>query len=561
LISAKGQEPVSAAKIATLGMATGLLAIFSILPAIAQQASRPECEAGVTTPLNASGPSWNGWSPSANNARFQDAAAAGLSAETVKELKLKWAFNLGDLQVARAQPVIVDGRLFTTTQKGAVYALDAATGCLHWRFQANAGVRSGVAFGVSNGTPAVFFGDTMATTYALDANDGRLLWQSTLSEHPASVITAAPRFYEGVVYQPIASREELLAVRRDYQCCTFRGSVVALDSGDGKTIWRRFTIAQEPGPIGKNTMGVAQYGPSGAGVWSSPTIDEKVGALYVATGDNYSDPPTDTSDAILAMDLRTGKLLWSQQMTSGDAYNVSCSTPTQVNCPSTDRPDFDFGQPPILVDIDGGKRALVIAQKSGMAYAIDPDLQGKILWRTRVGEGGKTGGSQWGSATDGRNMYVANSDLKIRLASSSANALHGSQFVLDPLHGGGLVALDLMTGRAVWKASPPTSPVCSPTATDCSPAQSAAVTVIPGVVFSGSVDGHLRAYATESGQVLWDEDTAHNFDAVNGGTARGGSLDAAGPAVVGGMVFVNSGYGQWGGMPGNVLLAFSVNGQ
>jgi len=192
---------------------------------------------------------------------------------------------------------------------------------------------------------------------------------------------------------------------------------------------------------------------------------------------------------------------------------------------------------------------------------IDPDLEGKILWRVRVGEGDKAGGSQWGSASDGRNMYVANSDLKVRLASSSANALHGSQFVLDPLHGGGLVALDLKTGNVVWNASPPTPPVCSPTATDCSPAQSAAVTVIPGVVFSGSVDGHLRAYATESGQVLWDEDTAHNFDAVNGGTARGGSLDAAGPAVVGGMVFVNSGYGQWGGMPGNVLLAFSVNGQ
>ena len=542
--------------IAVLGLAAGCVITFLSKPAV-PQGSPSTCKEGVSTPLDASGPQWNGWSPSQNNARFQDAAAAGLSAESVKKLKLKWAFDLGNVGVARAQPVIVAGRLFTTAQNGFVYALDAASGCMRWQFQADLGVRSGVTFGDANGTPAVFFGDARGTMYAIDAVDGRLLWKTKAVDHPASIVTATPRFSDGVIYQPIASFEEALAAKPDYQCCAFRGSVVALDAVTGKTIWQSFTIAEAPATTRKNPAGAQQYGPSGAGIWSSPTIDPQRGALYVATGDNYSDPPTNTSDAVLAMDLKTGKLLWSQQLTAGDSYNNSCSTPQRTNCPSTAGPDADFGQPPILVDLDGGKRELVVAQKSGMAYALEPDQQGKVLWRTRAGEGGKFGGSQWGSASDGRNVYVAISGQKIGVV-RDAQSPRGFRFVLDPRDGGGLVALELTTGKIVWSAKPPA--VCAPTSTDCSPAQSAAVTVIPGVVFSGSVDGHLRAYATQSGEIIWDMDTAHTYEAANGGTARGGSMDAAGPAVVNGMVFANSGYGQWGGMPGNVLLAFSVNG-
>lgn len=390
--------------------------------------------------------------------------------------------------------------------------------------------------------------------YALDADNGQVIWKVKQPQHPASIITATPRFYGGVIYQPISSFEEALALKPGYQCCTFRGSVIALDAATGKTIWQSFTIAQQPAPSRKGPTGVQQYGPSGAAVWSSPTIDPKAGALYVATGDNYSDPPTKTSDAVVAIDLKTGKLLWSQQLTGGDTFNDSCSTPRRANCPSTAGPDADFGQPPILVSLDGGKRELVVAQKSGMAYALDPDQQGKVLWQTQVGVGGPFGGSQWGSAAGERNVYVAISDQKVR-------AVGGFRFVLDPSEGGGLVALDLATGKVVWKAPPAAPAACSPTSTNCSPAQSAAVTVIPGVVFSGSVDGHLRAYATQTGAAIWDVNTAHAYRAVNGGSAHGGSMDAAGPAVVNGMVFANSGYGQWGGMPGNVLLAFSVNGQ
>ena len=274
----------------------------------------------------------------------------------------------------------------------------------------------------------------------------------------------------------------------------------------------------------------------------------------MATGDNYSDPPTDTSDAVLAMDLKTGKLLWSRQLTKNDAFNLSCMTPAPTNCPAAKGPDFDFGQPPILVQLQGNRRALVIAQKSGMVHAIDPDERGSILWQTRVGEGSPVGGSQWGSASDGNNIYVAISDVGMSTIADTAAPM-GVRAVLDPRKGGGLHALDLKTGKIVWSAKP--AP-CAASRADCSPAQSAAVTAIPGVVFSGAMDGHLRAYSTASGKVVWDVDTAREFVTVNGAPARGGAMDASGPAVVNGMVFVNSGSGL---MPGNVLLAFSVQGK
>jgi polyvinyl alcohol dehydrogenase (cytochrome) len=501
-------------------------------------------------------PRWNGWSPTATNSRFQDPTNAGLNASNVPTLKLKWAFNLGDETVARSQPTILGGRVFITTASGAVYSLDAATGCTQWGFKANQ-IRSGVALGDANGIPAVFFPEAGGTVYALNASTGELIWKVRPVDHLATMATAAPQVYNGIVYQAFSSFEEVLAADPKYQCCTFRGNVVALDAATGKKIWQSFTIPDAPKPTRKTASGNQQHGPSGAGVWSTPTIDEQLGALYVATGDNYSDPATATSDAIIAMNLKTGELLWSRQLTGKDVFNVGCSVPQRPNCPEANGPDFDFGQPPILVSLGGNRRALVIGQKSGMVHAIDPDREGALLWQTRAGQGSALGGSQWGSASDGEKVFVAISDIGIG-GRPDPTLPQGVRPVLDPNKGGGLHALDLKTGKIIWSAKP--SP-CAADRTDCSPAQSAAVTAIPDVVFSGSVDGHLRAYSTATGAVIWDMDTAREFATVNGKPARGGSLDAAGPAVVNGMLFVNSGYGQWGGMPGNVLLAFSVDGK
>lgn len=510
--------------------------------------------AAFKTAMNA--PRWNGWSTGLTNSRFQDAGSAGLTAAQVPALELKWAFNLGAVTIARSQPTIVAGRVYIATQTGAVYSLDAATGCTHWGFLA-AQVRSGVAIGDAGGVPAAFFPDAGGTVYAVNAATGELIWKTRPVDHFATMATATPRVHNGVVYQPFSSFEEVLAGDAGYQCCTFRGSVVALDAATGKKIWQTFTIPEVPKPTRKTAAGTQQLGPSGAGVWATPTIDERLGVLYVATGDNYSDPPSKTSDAVIAMNLETGELLWSGQMTENDAFNIGCSTPQRTNCPEANGPDFDFGQPPILVSLGGQRRALVIAQKSGMVHALDPDQKGAVLWQTRLSPGTALGGSQWGSTSDGEKVYVAISDVGIG-AKPDATVPQGFRSVLDPVKGGGLHALDLRTGRIVWSAKP--SP-CGAGSTNCSPAQSAALTAIPGVVFSGSIDGHLRAYSTATGAIVWDVDTAREFPTVNDKPARGGSLDVAGPAIVNGMLFVNSGYGQWGGMPGNVLLAFSVDGK
>lgn len=499
-------------------------------------------------------PEWNGWSTSVSNSRFQDAAAAGFTAASLDKLKLKWAFNLGAVSEARSQPAAMGDTVFVGSATGAFYALDARSGCTFWGFRAASGIRGGAALGDAGGTRAVFFTDAGGHVYALNAQTGQLLWKVRPVDHFATVATATPRYYNGVVYQAFSSFEEVLGADPKYQCCTFRGSVVALKAATGEKLWQIFTIPEAAKPTGTSPAGTQQYGPSGAAVWATPTIDQQIGALYVATGDNYSDPPTDTSDAVLAMDLKTGKLLWSVQLTQGDAFNNACSMPVAGNCPKTHGNDHDFGQPPILLNLSGGKRVLAIAQKSGMAYGLDPDAKGKILWQTRVGKGGPFGGSQWGSASDGSKVYVAISDLGVGAVPDPTSPKH-YKLVLKPQQGGGLDALDPATGKIVWSA--PAIP-CAAGRTDCSPAQSAAVTAIPGAVFSGSVDGHLRAYSTDTGKVLWDTDTAREFPTVNGQPAHGGSLDAAGPAIVNGMIFVNSGYGQWGGMPGNVLLAFSV---
>ncbi|MEP7354012.1 MAG: PQQ-binding-like beta-propeller repeat protein, partial [Acidobacteriota bacterium] len=496
---------------------------------------------------------WGGWSPSITNSRFQGAKAAGLDVASVSKLKLKWAFNLGGVALVRGQPAVAGNRVFFGTQAGDVYAVDATTGCVHWAFKAKSGLRSGVTVGDANGVPAIFFGDGGANMYALTAATGELLWKNRPVQHLMATATDSPQFYKGVVYQGFSSIEEAVAADPNSTCCTFRGSVVALEAATGKQIWQSYTIS-EPA---KATGNGKQLGPSGAGVWNTPTIDEQSGALYVATGDNYSNPVTETSDAVLAFDLKTGKLLWSRQLAQGDAYNVGCSTPAHTNCPNEEGPDFDFGQPPILTSLGGGKRALVIAQKSGMVHAIDPDAGGKILWQTRAGEGGKLGGSQWGSAADATNMYVAISDVDIT-AAPDPKATAGYSLALNPKKGGGLHAINLKSGKIAWSAKPP---VCAATQAICSPAQSAAVTVIPGAVFSGSLDGHMRAYSTKDGRVIWDVDTAREFPTVNGKPARGGSIDAGGAAVVNGNVFVNSGYNQYGGMPGNVLLVFSVDGK
>jgi polyvinyl alcohol dehydrogenase (cytochrome) len=503
----------------------------------------------------ARGAAWNGWGRDTSNARFQESTTAGLAAADVPRLKLKWAFAFpGDLQ-SYSQASLVGGRLFVGSWGGKVYSLDPATGCIHWYFEAAQGVRSAVSIGriTTPGGPrdAAFFGDGGANVYAVDATDGRLIWRVRVDDFPVARVSGSPTLHNGRLYVPVASGEEGTGAVPTYECCRFRGSIVALDAATGTQVWKTYLIPEEPRPTKRNAVGTQLWGPSGAPVWSSPAIDVRQNALYITTGNNYSDPTTAMSDAFVAMDLDTGAIRWSRQMTASDAYTAACRLPDKTNCAESNGPDVDFGASPILVTLPGGRRMVVAGQKSGVVHALDPEAGGEILWQTRIGKGGTMGGVQWGSASDGTNIYVALSDIgRIMLTYSNSTDA-------DPKQGGGMFALRLSDGGQVWF----TPPAGCGTRARCSPAQSAAVSAIAGVAFSGSVDGHIRAYSTSDGRVLWDFDTIREYATVNGVPGRGGSIDGPGPVIAGGMVFVNSGYPTAGGTPGNVLLAFSVDGK
>ena len=507
------------------------------------------CAAGIAKWKD--GPNWAGWAPGLSNARFQSAADAGLTAADVPKLAPKWVFAFPDSAVMRSQPAVYRGRIFAGAQDGSVYALDAATGCVHWSTTVLAEVRSGIVVAEVGGKPTLFFGDSSGYIYALDGETGKQVWRLQPEEHPASRATGTPVFYQGRLYVGMASLEEALAVSPGYVCCTFRGSVTAVNAADGKVLWKRYTISEAAKPRPKTKLGAASAGPSGVGVWNAPTLDPEHDALYVGTGDNYSDPVTSLSDSILALKMSTGDILWSKQFTK-DAWNSSCYLDGKVNCPDNEGPDFDFAESPILLTLASGKRALVVGQKSGVAWGIDPDRKGQVLWQTRVGKGGTVGGIQWGSATDGRNMYVALSDLTFK--AGRVDGGNDRSYAVDSTKGGGLFALRVDNGERIWQAAPPVCGERRP----CSPSQSAAVTAIPGVVFSGAMDAHLRAYSTSDGSVIWDFDTGREFKTVNGIAGHGGAFDVGGPIVAGGMLFVSSGSAQRGGMAGNVLVAFGV---
>jgi polyvinyl alcohol dehydrogenase (cytochrome) len=500
--------------------------------------SEPLTESGLHSAEN-----WNGWGVNALNTRYQ--AGTPIRAENVSGLKLKWAFGIPDASTAYGQPTVIGGRLFVGSGDGRVYAIDARSGCTIWTYLAETTVRSAVTVANVGGRMLAFFGDGEATLYAVDARDGKLAWKMKADPHPMGRITAAPVYFRGRIYVGTAGNEELSGGDASYPCCTFRGSVVAVDAATGKLIWRGYAITEEPHEA-KPGESHAKFTPAGAAIWDAVTIDEKLGRLYVGTGDAYVDPAADGTDAIVAFDLASGKRLWVQQKTPNDVFNFGCLDPRHLNCGPHPGPDVDFGSSPILVDLGGGKRVLLCGQKTGVMYGLDPDDGGKELWQARIGKGSGLGGIEWGSATDGKYVFAANSDISTLTATPGA----------PPAEPGGLAAIDIRTGKLIWKTMPPKTD-CAGKA-GCSGGQLAAVTAANDVVFSGAMDGHLRAYAAADGKILWDYDTAPEVKTVNGVEAHGGSMSGSGAAVAGRMVYVTSGFTVTAGMSGNVLLAFEL---
>ena len=505
--------------------------------------------------FRAGAPDWQGWSGTGlGNHRYQDGATAGLTPADVARLDVKWVFGFpGDIR-AYSPPTIANGRLFLGSLGGLIYSLDAESGCVHWFRDVGASVRSPMTIAtIDDGgreREAIFFGDGTANAYAADTATGEIIWRTEVDDFPVAHVSGATVYYDGKVIVGVGSGEEGAAASPDYECCQFRGSVSALDAATGEVLWKTYTV-EPPTPRDLNAVGTQLWGPSGAPIWSSPAIDTERNAVYVTTGNNYSNPANDMSDAFIALDIDTGRILWTQQMTSGDAWTAACRLEDKTNCANLTAPDFDFAASPMLITRDDGQRLLIAGQKSGVVHALDPDRDGAIVWQTRVGLGGSMGGVQWGSAADRDKLYVAVSDVR------RIPVQHSWATEADPEIGGGVIALDLDDGEPVWF----TPPKPCGDRVRCSPAQPGAVTVIDGVAFAGSMDGYLRAYDADDGRILWEFDSIRSYETVNGVAAQGGAIDGAGPTVANGILYLNSGYPNGGGMPGNALIALSVDGE
>ncbi len=471
-----------------------------------------------------------------NNTRHQ-ATEKYLRPENVAKLSPKWVFTTGgDIS---ATPAVVDGALYLPDWGGNFFKINAQTGAQIWSNSiANYISDPGIPTAVSRTSPAVEGNKVIIGTQsgaflmAINKDTGELIWKTKLDSHPTAIITQSPAIYGNRIYVGVASvEEELPGTEPNYPCCTFRGSMTAVDLTTGKMLWKTYTVPDNGGQPG---------GYSGAAVWgSTPAIDPRRKLVYISTGNNYDVPqtvkdcitnlseptpsdqsqcldPNDHIDSIMALDLDTGAIKWSNKLEGYDTWNLACILGSAANCPDPHGDDYDFGQAPMLFTVKnaGKPRDLVGAgQKSGVFWALDPDT-GKVVWSQIVGPGGVSGGMQWGSATDGQQIYVAISNF--------ASQEYNLQPSGETTKGGSWSALSAATGKIIWQTADPVG------ARDEAP-----MTVANGVVYAGSMasgQGANNMYALDAktGKILW-------------GFNSGGSV-VAGAAVVNGTVYWGSGY-------------------
>lgn len=491
-------------------------------------------------------PAFTGWGLDPAGTHAIPAATSGLNKGNVGTLRLKWAFGMPNSSRMRSAPTLAGGAILVGNHNGSVYALDRASGCVRWAFPAQSEVRTGIVVspwraGDARAKPLVYFGDVSGNVYAVDLLTGAQAWKIRADAHPATIITGTPTLWRGTLYVPVSSNEEAFATHPGYNCCSFRGSVVALDGATGREKWRTRLVG-EPVKRGTTKDGSDWVGPSGVAVWNSPVIDAKRGQLIFATGDNYSLPDTDMSDSIMALDLATGRIKWHYQALAGDAWNVACVVKTSASCPDEQAPDFDFGAGTVLAKGKNGREYVLAGQKSGWVYAVDP-ASGRLAWKTRVGRGSPAGGVHFAMAADGGLLFVPITD----------NYNFGPpDFPASP----GIYALDIASGQFVWKQP---SPVTKCETMLCNAGYGGSPSVTGGMVLAGSDDGHLRVFDSANGKLLWEEATARDYTTVNGVPAHGGGIaGGVGPIAYKGNLIVASGYGFASKPGGNVLLVYGV---
>ncbi|MEZ5572177.1 MAG: PQQ-binding-like beta-propeller repeat protein [Halioglobus sp.] len=509
------------------------------------------------------------WGLGTHNRRFADNDSAGINRQNVASLQLVWALGFPKVTDMRSQPAIVGDTLYFGDKTGNLYALDRTSGCVRAHTKVFSGIRSAMTVAnLPDGQQLLVFADSLATVFAVDPQSFEIVWQHSARLFDTSVITGSISYYDNRLFVPISSFEVAAAGSPSHICCKSHGGVIALQADSGEPLWQWH--ATEAATLqGHNTVGQEQYGPSGASVWTTPAIDAKRNRLYIGTGENLTHPATDTSDAIIALDMDSGAMVWKFQPTAGDVWNAACLN-NGANCPTNPGGDFDFGASVIITQRQDGSALLLAGQKSGEVFALDPDPQGKageVLWRQRVSLGTTNGGIHWGMAVAGQRLIVPVADPE----------RDRPGYTPKP----GLYALDVNSGNLLWQhkvergceIAEENKPLIGlenlRSAVKPDLAQlylcsffyglSAAALATPEIAFSAGLDGKLRAYDITNGEILWQVRTAEPFDAGNGIKAHGGAIDVGGQVVAGGWLYVQSGYSMFGQLPGNVLLAYRVS--
>lgn len=532
------------------------IALTALLLTQASTISASDCSPTTAATIDLT-PAINGWGINRRNHRFIAEQDAGISKATLDKLKIKWVFAMPNTKTPHSQPLITSNTVYIGDEPGVVYALDRETGCEKWRFDAENTVRTAIRlvnYRDTNGESErlLSFGTAGGEVFGIDPISGQQRWRIVADSHSKTMVSGSSIDHNGIIYQPVSSWEAFYAMNPFYGCCTFRSSLIALQPSNGEILWRAYMIEEAAAVTKKRLLLPDMRGPSGAPVWSQPTLDVSRNRIYVGTGENYSSPATDTSDAIIAFDLDTGEMLWHQQFLASDAWNVSCEVLVETNCPKERGVDLDFGAPPILARV-ANRDFILAGQKNGAVYALDPDNGGELIWSHKPGTGGKLGGVHFSMAVDQQRgvLYVPISDRPVKALGDNPAGIPNPS-----LH-----AFDIKTGETLWAT--PAPDVCindkGKQVKGCYPGLSAAITATENLVFAPSLDGHVRVFDAHSGAHIWAFDTRQRFASVNGKDAKGGAIDLGGVYLDDGQLFITSGYGVFDQKPGNAFIVMEVS--
>lgn len=493
------------------------------------------------------------------NTRKLTAAQSGLTTAKMGDMELAWSIAFPDATIMRSQGAIVHDNLFyPVAEAGKLYAFDLSDPkkpCVQWVYSTpgEAPLRTSVAYGVlGDGTPLLVFSGIDSTVHAVDPRNGKALWTKPVGEYSHSMTTGTPNILKDRVIVPVAQFEISVAADNNHDCCTNHGYVLSLDPKTGAQQWRYDTM-EDAKPLRDRGDGKMLKGPSGAPIWNSPVVDETRGLVYFATGESNSPPAHKNTNAVIAIDLKTGKEKWSFHATPADIFNSGCGPnpkPEQLNCvkkPETVYRDVDFGASVILAKNSDGKELLYAGQKSGSVWAFNPD-NGKVVWRKALGTGGALGGVHWGIAYDNDTVFAPITSVGVPIP---------GEWDFDPNIKSGLYALDAKTGAIKWQFNPEPPAGVQPGRRGYLPALfSTAPTIVDGAVVAAGLDGTVYVLDKTNGQLLWSYATAKEYDGINGVKGKGGSIDSNSITAMNGLLLVNSGYGMFGQQGGNMLLAF-----